>query len=75
MCVQLWGLFFNLFFFAAVAELKAPGMSPNAAEHLEVLEQVGSSSRLTWVSHGAHTWKNTHLYTLGWDGLEAHYPI
>lgn len=47
--------FFNLVFFADEAELKAPGMSPNSAEHLKVLEQVCSNPPRCSVSHGAYT--------------------
>lgn len=47
----------NLVLFADIVELKAPGMSPNPAEHLKVLEQVYSNPPTGCVRQGAHTWK------------------
>lgn len=53
-------IFFNLLSFADVVQLKAPGVGPDAAEHLKVLEQICSHLHIHSVPRGTHSWKNKH---------------
>lgn len=53
--------YFYLFFSFHVAEVKAPGVSPDSVEHLKVFEKVCSPFCLGFVSHRPDTWESKHV--------------
>lgn len=68
-------IFLYLVFFVDVGELKAPGMSPNLAEHLKVLEQVRSSLPLCAISHRTQTWEKKNPFYFRWSNLTKMYHL